>query len=225
MEPPLGVKATVRGDALELLLVGSAASLLEGDDLRLDISVSGAAPVVVRSVAAQVAHPCPNGGATRQEIRVNLSGGARLFWSVEPLIVSGGADHTNALSVDTDGESAAVVVDSVLLGRTNEDPASAILRAHMMCRSSGEYVFEDGLDTSLSASHGPAGLHGRRYVSSLVALGWRPRAQPPGAMPLAGNGVVFRSLSVDAAEATRAMSDTGAAWWHELLQYFDSKLM
>ena len=213
----MSVKATRRADGLELLLVGSAASLLEGDELLLDVRVSGVLPVIVRSVAAQVAHPCPAGGSTIQRIRLELVDHARVFWCVEPLIVTAGSRHRNEFLIDADPSSAAVVVDGTLLGRTNEDPASAALRAEVSCRFAGNVLLEDGIDTTLPGCFGPAGLNGRRFVSSAVALGWRPTLAAGDAMALAGEGAVLRRLGVEAASAGAVVADVASTWWSELL--------
>jgi urease accessory protein len=212
VEPPLTVKCIPRSGALELLLVGSAASLLEGDDLSICLSVSGDVPVVVRSVAAQVAHPCPNGGATRQRIRVTASKSARVLWDVEPLIIAGDANHSSEFLVDLDESSRVIVQDTVVLGRTGEAPFSSVFQTQTTVRRAATTVFEDGLDTSLRGAHGPAGLNGNRVLSNVVAIGWDPPLRS-GSLALASGGRLARSLSVDASTATRSVADTVSCWW------------
>lgn len=213
-EPPLTIKCIQRAYELELLLVGSAASFLEGDDLTIEITVSGSMPVVVRSVAAQVAHPCPNGGSTAQTVALRSFDGGRLLWSVEPLIVAGGAAHTNSFSVSVDESSRAVVLDTVVLGRSSEDPRTALLCAHMSARHGEALVLDDGLDTSLRGAHGPAGLSGNRVLSNVLAVGWTPAIEP-GTLPLAAGGALHRSLSADACSAGPSVTDATKRWWSE----------
>ena len=210
------MKATKRSDALELLLVGSAASLLEGDDLTIDIRATGRVPIIVKSVAAQVAHPCPNGGSTRQTIRLQIENGARLFWSVEPLIVAAAASHRNDFFVDLDSSGSAVIHDTFLLGRSAEDPRAAVLRSQMGITLDHIPLFEDGLDMAAAGAHGPSGLHHMRFVSTVIAAGWRPSAIP-GCMPLAGEGSLVRSIGVDATSCGTGVADAAASWWAELL--------
>jgi UreD urease accessory protein len=218
-EPPLTVKATKRGDALELLLVGSAASLLEGDDLTIDIEVSGRVPVIVKSVAAQVAHPCPNGGSTRQEIRLRMTDEARVYWAVEPLIIAAGAEHVNEFSIDIESQSACVVHDTMMLGRSAESPRAAIICAQMFIKQACVPLLEDGLGTTLPGAHGPAGLHGMRFVSTVIAAGWRPLTIPSSrTMALAGPGALLRSIGPDATSGGSTVADTATSWWAELLQ-------
>jgi urease accessory protein len=217
-EPPLTVKATMRGGVLELLLVGSAASLLEGDDLTIDIEVSGGVPVVVRSVAAQVAHPCPNGGSTRQAIRLRMIDGARVYWAVEPLIIAAGAEHTNEFLADVDSQSACVIHDTMLLGRSAESPQAAVVCAQMFVKHAGVPLLEDGFATTLPGAHGPAGLHGMRFVSTAIAAGWRPSSAVPGTMAFAGPGALLRSIAPDATSTGSALADAAASWWAELLK-------
>jgi urease accessory protein len=208
----------MRADSLELLLVGSAASLLEGDDLTIDIEVSGSVPVVVRSVAAQVAHPCPNGGSTRQAIQLRIADRARVYWAVEPLIIAAGAEHSNEFSVDIDSQSACVLHDTMLLGRSGEDPKTAVVCAQMFIKQACAPVLEDGLVTTLPGAHGPAGLHGMRFASTVIAAGWRPASAILGVMALAGPGALRRSISPDATSGGSGLAETAASWWAELLQ-------
>ena len=215
-EPPLTLKCLPRAGALELLLVGSAASLLEGDDLTIDISVSGHLPVVVRSVAAQVAHPCPNGGSTAQTVHLRGSNGARLFWTVEPLIVAAEGRHQNTFTVDMDHTSRTVAKDTVVLGRSSEEPSAVSVRTRLSAVHGNVLVLEDGLDTRLRGSHGPAGLNGNRVIANAVAVGWTP-SPSAGSLPLAGGGALHRSLSVDAASAGDGVASAAQRWWHEAI--------
>jgi urease accessory protein len=171
---------------------------------------------LVRSTAAQLAHPCPNGGTTRLRICVPAADNARVFWAVEPLIIAAGADHTNEFRFELDGSSRCVVHDTVMLGRTRDDPAAASLRALMSVAIAGDPVFEDGIDTTLPGSHGPAGLNGNRLVSTVVAAGWTP-ARFERTMPLASSGAVQRSLNRDVCSAGASVTDAAAAWRTELL--------
>jgi urease accessory protein UreH len=215
----------MRSNALELLLVGSAASLLEGDDLTIDIHVSGSVPVIVKSVAAQLAHPCPNGGSTKQAIRLRSTQGARVYWAVEPLIIAAGAEHNNEFLVDIDSQSFCVIHDTMLLGRSAERPQAAIVGTHMFISQACVPLLEDGLDTKSPGAHGPAGLHGMRFVSTVIAAGWCPSPLPglmpglmPGSMPLAGPGALLRSMGPDATSGGSAVANAAASWWAELIQ-------
>ena len=206
----------MRRDGLELLLVGSAASLLEGDDLTIDIHASGRVPVIVKSVAAQLAHPCPNGGSTRQVVRLRITDGARVHWAVEPLIIAGGAEHHNEFHVEMDSGSACVIHDTMLLGRSAEVPRAAVVRTHLSIRQGCVPLLEDGIDVRSPGAHGPSGLHGRRFVSTVIAAGWRP---PPvqGDMAFAGAGALLRSIGTDATSGGSVVAEASALWWAELV--------
>ena len=212
-EPPLSLKGTLRAEHLELTLVGSAASLLEGDRLTIDLVVEGTVPVVVRSTAAQIAHPCLDGGSTEQHVRLRVCEQSRLWWAVEPLIVAAGGMHTNTLHVELDRTSRAVVQEVLVLGRSGERAPDASLRSAVSVDVDGAPLFEDGLDTSSPGAHGPAGLAGRRVIGTVGAFGWRPVAAD-GDMTLAGPGAIRRVLRTDAAEPIDVLSTCAASWWH-----------
>ena len=122
MAPPLTAKIRSGPDGPELLVVGSAASLLEGDELRITLVLGPRARLTVRTVAAQMAHPCPYGGSTAMHVTAAVGSGSRLVWWPEPTIVCGGGRHVATASVDLAAGATAVWVDELVLGRSGERP-------------------------------------------------------------------------------------------------------
>ena len=86
----MSAKLTAGAPHFELHVVSSAATLLEGDALQVELDVRPGASLTVRSVAAQLAHPCVRGGATALRVRASVAAGGRLAWLPEPTIVAGG---------------------------------------------------------------------------------------------------------------------------------------
>jgi urease accessory protein len=92
------VRRGLRGD-VELVLVNAAATLLEGDRLTVYLVVGPGSTLAVRSVAAQLAHPCPGGGSTSLSIRAEVCRGGHLDWAPEPLVACGGCRHESDATV------------------------------------------------------------------------------------------------------------------------------
>lgn len=193
-------------------------------------------PVVIRSLAAQVAHPCVAGGSTFQSISITAEHSATVYWAVEPLIVAGGGRHNGTVTVNANGLSRVLFRDLAILGRSGEDVRSANLTTCTEARINGRLVFEDGLDTTDDGAHGPAGLAGDRVIGTVVSIG-EDRAIEPAApidplasaarlgkqptlrcsvSPLASGGTVIRSLSSDLSSA-QPIVDLSDNWWLSML--------
>ena len=100
LDPPLGAKVVDSADGPVLYVVNTAASLLEDDDLFVDIRVAAGGRLTVRSVAAQVAHPCLSGGSTALTVRARVAAGGTLTWWPEPLIVCAQSNHRSLVEVE-----------------------------------------------------------------------------------------------------------------------------
>lgn len=220
------MKAITRVGFVELLLVGSAASLLEGDDLSLECFITGPVPVVIRSLAAQVAHPCLHSGETKQSISIRARDHASIYWGVEPTIVAGGARHENTMHLDVDATSQVLVRDLSVLGRSGEDSTTVGLRSSTTASVDGRLVFEDGFGSRLPGAHGPAGLAGHRVIGTVARFGQPALVLPDlpaeerrntnlrsARTPLASAGTIVRSLSRDmtSSQPILALADT---WWN-----------
>src|SRR5207302_1140562 len=82
--------------------------LLEGDTVEVIVSVGADSSLVVRTVAATLAHACPRGGETAVDVRVDAASGARVMWLPEPLVAHAGCRHRSTAHVDLPDRAAAV---------------------------------------------------------------------------------------------------------------------
>lgn len=209
-EPPLSAKLCrdEHGGAV-LWLIGSGASLLEGDELLISVALRDGARLAVRSVAAQLVHPCPDGGWGRLHIEAEVDHGASLWWAPEPTIVAGDAGFRADATVALAGDASLRWREELVLGRTAEDPASIRLDVATAVDADGSPCWRDGL-----ASHpgwlGPAVLGPARYLGTELRLGpgcGQPDAAPSpgdprtdGWLALAGGGAVRRVLDTEPAD-------------------------
>ncbi len=201
-QPPLTAKLLPGG---VLQLVSSAASMLEGDQLRVEIDLGPGCALAVRSVAAQLAFPCLGEGTTRWCVNARLGSGARLDWAPEPLVACGRSRHRSTVSIDLAEDAALLWRDELLLGRFGEPVESVGVRSELRIRRSGRPVLHDGLATDLPGSLGPAVLGGARYLGTIVDLGadaLSADGDPP-AMQIAGGGTMLRLVGADAISRTQ----------------------
>lgn len=216
--PPLAAKVRTTPAGPEVMVVGSAASLLEGDALHVELVLGAGARLTVTTVAAQLAHPCPGGGWTAMTVAAEVGPDARLDWRPEPTVVCGGGRHRTTGMV-TMAEGAVVTwLEEVVLGRTGEDPRTAVLVSELLVDHGGVPLLRDGLDTTLPGAHGPAGLGaGVRYVGTRHHWGEAPAVAPsPTAagvtFALAGAGSAHRVVATDPAAGRTALAiDVGLA--------------
>jgi len=166
----------VRWDGATLWLVGSGASPVGEDHIRVRVDVGPGVAVAVRSVAATVVYAA-RGGGTRWDTDIHVAEGARLDWRPEPLILTEQASHEANTAVHA-MPGADVTLDEVLvLGRAGE--ATGTLRSSLAVRIHDAPVLLTSLDTSLPAWSGPAGVDGATVVAHRLRLG-RDDAPAPG---------------------------------------------
>lgn len=170
-------------DRCRVGLLATTALLLGGDAVELEVEVGAGATLELTEVAGTVAYD-GRGRPSSWSVRVVLAEGGRLRWSGEPFVVADGADVTRSLTVELAGGAAALVRETVVLGRAGQ--VGGVLRNRAT-------VLQDGLpvlveDTELDpAGHRrlPGMLGGFRVVDTLLSLG-------AGAPPRADGLTVFR---------------------------------
>ena len=210
--PPLAAKVLDRPEGPELLLVGAAASLLEGDRLSIRLRLGPGATLNVRTAAATIAHPCPGGGSTAFDVDADVGPGARLAWLPEPLVACAGCSHAGRSRVRLHNGAVAVWSETVALGRTGEQPGDVALR--LDADIDGLPLLRDGLRAGPSTPgwDGPAVLAGARHAGTVALLGTPARPGVvgdgvlQGAVSLAGPGTLVRAVGPDGAGVERALA-------------------
>ncbi len=123
------------GADLEAALVATEATLLGGDDVRIEVTVGAGVSLTLRDIAATVAY-AGHGRSASWSVVVTVEPGGWLAWVTQPFIVSDGADIERSLDIDLAEGAGLRLHDSVVLGRHGQ--AGGRLR----CRT---YVAYDGV--------------------------------------------------------------------------------
>lgn len=161
-----------RWDGDTLWLVGSGASPVGDDHIRVRVDVGAGLDVTVRSVAATVVLAA-RGPGTRWDTEIEVGAGARLDWRVEPVIVTGPARHTATTTVRAAADAVVDVDEVVVLGRAGEQPG--VWRSTLAVHVADEPVLLTSIDTSLPGWAGPAGTGGARVLANRLHLAGDPR--------------------------------------------------
>lgn len=157
-----------RWDGAALWLVGSGASPVGEDHIRVRVDVGPGVTAAVRSVAATVVYAA-RGAGTRWDTELHVADGASVDWRPEPVILTERASHAATTTVHA-AAGADVTLDEVLvLGRAGE--ATGTLRSTLDVRVDDAPVLLTSIDTSLPTWSGPAGVAGASVVAHRLRLG------------------------------------------------------
>lgn len=126
-EPPLALRATREC----VYLVGSSASPIGGDDIGLDVLVAAGSACTVKTSAASVALPGPNGDESRYVVRARVGDNACLRWQPEPLVAAAGCRHVAHAYVDVASSAVVTWREELILGRAREEPGRCTTRLHV----------------------------------------------------------------------------------------------
>ena len=196
-------------------VVGGAAGPIGGDELGLRISVGAGAFLRVRTAAASIALPGPDGLESVLRLLVSVEPGGHLEYLPEPVVVSSGARHATIVSVSLDEGASLLLRDELLLGRHGEDGGAG--RTVLRVDYAGRPLLRHSLEVSGAdpVSLGPAMLSGHRAVGTLLRVNGCP-VEPPtsscsattevAALQLAGPGVLVTAVAHDAVTLRQRLS-------------------
>jgi urease accessory protein len=183
-------------------VVGGAAGPIGGDELTLRISVGAGAFLRVRTAAASIALPGPEGLESVLRVTADVAAGARLEYLPEPVVASAGARHATIIRVTLAEGASLLLRDELLLGRHGETGGAA--RSALNVDYAGRPLLRQSLEVSGAdaVAMGPALLAGLRAVGT--ALWVDPAA---GETQDAGAAVVADGAGGgEPAQASRAIS-------------------
>jgi urease accessory protein len=206
------------GVPAEVHLVGGAAGPLGGDLLRLDVEVGPDAALCLRTVAATVVLPGPDGAGSRMEITASVAAGGRLDWLPEPLVAAAGCRHESIATVAVADGGRLCWREEVICGRHGERPGDLVSRTTV--RYAGRTLHRQDLAVGPSAPgwDGPAVLGDARATGSVLVVepAWADSGPPAAtvlsptaaALPLVGPGLLITATADP--RAARAVLDAAA---------------
>lgn len=171
--PPLTLRPTSDG---RLVVAGSAAGPIGGDDLALDLRLQPDAVVEVGSVAATLALPAPSTNGqdapwSRTAVTVDVPAGAALWWAPQPTVVCAGARHRSVVQLDVAAGARVRWRELLVLGRHDEPPGT--VHAGLTVDLDGRPLLrhELRLGPGERGWDGPAGVCDARVVGSELLVG------------------------------------------------------
>ncbi len=160
----------LRWDGATLWLVGSGASPVGEDRIRVCVDVGPGLHVTVRSVAATVVYAARGAGTTWDTV-LRVAGGASLDWRPEPVILTERARHAATTVVEAAADASLTLDEVLVLGR--DDEPTGMLRSTLDVSVGGRRTLLTSNDTSVRGWSGPSGTGGSRIVATRLRLGDR----------------------------------------------------
>ena len=203
-EPPFAIRRC--GD--RVIVAGSAASPVGGDQLALDVVVGTGATLDLGTVAATMVWPGAEPGRSVMSTSCVVGERAHLGWRPEPTVSVAGSDHVITTHVELASSATCRLLDELSLGRHSE-PSGALeweLRVERDGRPLVHHAERFGPDV---AGHGSVvGVGSARHVCSGVIVGvdaGRARTRIDGAsaggwLPIDDDTVVVMAVGPDRPE-------------------------
>ncbi|MEV4264651.1 urease accessory protein UreD [Kribbella sp. NPDC049584] len=175
---------------VRVALVAAGALLLAGDEVRIEIAVSGPTRLEIVETAGTVAYAM-RGGSARWDVDIRLTDGASLQWYAEPFVVSADADVTRTTTARLETGCTAQLRESLVLGRYGE--VGGTLRTATRAWLDDDLLLAEDLDLSPETRSGWAILGPARCLDTVTTLGFR-LPDTPHTLQLEGSGSIARQL-------------------------------
>ena len=165
-------------DVCRVALVATTALLLGGDEVDLEVYVGPGARLELSDVAGTVAYH-GRGRSAGWSTRIELDGGAGLVYRGQPFVIADGAEARRSLSLDAAPGAAALIRETLILGRVGE--VGGAVHDRLLVRRAGAELLVEEQCLEPTSRHRPGLLGPHRVIDTLLALGCDPGPMPPGA--------------------------------------------
>jgi urease accessory protein len=202
---PLGLRVLHPEQSVcRVAIVQTAAMLLAGDRVGLEVEIGPGAACELVEISATVAHGTKQRAAIEQRLRVRIADGARLVLREQPLVIAAGTDLRRATTFELEGDACASHREMVVLGRHGERHGAAVLRTRV--ERDGAPVYDDTIDLRDAAIVRSPAMFGSARVLGTHALWGVPGAlAEPSVFVLGSRDRVMKALARDASSAVEAL--------------------
>jgi urease accessory protein len=181
------------GRLARVALVQSRASLLGGDEARIEIDLDAGATLEIVELGATVAHHARGGPAARVCVQARLRPGARLVWLAQPLIAAGGCALVRETRIELAAAAGVLLRETLVLGREGEEPGA--VRSHTRIVLDGRPVVEEAIETAPAWLLRSILVVGQARMSdSLTLAGLRDPSPPPTALQAHEAATLWRRI-------------------------------
>lgn len=202
------------GPTARVALVQSAASLLAGDRVTIRLQLGPGAQLELIEVAATVSHDGRHGATSQVDVDIQAAADATLVWAARPLVLAHGSRTKRAVTVDLAPGAQALLRDTLVLGRHEEEPGALLTRTTVSHGGTPLHVEE--LDTEdLPLMRSPAVIGSATVIDTVARFG--SRGDAIGALQLHGPGTLLVQLARQTADTAQGATAVFERWRAELL--------
>lgn len=173
-------------------LVGTAAGPLGGDDVTVVVRLGPGARLAVRSAGATIVQPGGQVLDSTLRMLLTIEDGAQLDFGCEPTVICHRAEHEAEAVLELAGSGQVRLLETVLLGRSNEPGGRWVGRTRLT--RDGRPELRHTLRSELIAGDGT------RVISTLLRSGVEAVSATYGtavAMPLAAGGLLVTATGTE----------------------------
>ena len=187
----LGGVASATAGWARVALVQSRASLLEADDVALEVDVQAGAALELVEIGAMLAHSARHGREASVTARARVEDGGRLIWLGQPLIIGAGAAVRSELAIELAAGALMLRGESVVLGRAGEECGS--LCAHTRVTHDSSVLLDETLETGdRVVLRSPVIAGEARMIAAVTLGGCRDHLPPADVMQAHGPATLWR---------------------------------
>lgn len=196
---------------VRVALVAACASLLAGDDVRLEVDVGAGAHLEIIEPSATIAYN-GRGGTCTWSVDIRVAEGGTLIWAGAPFVAAQGADVLRTTTIELGRGAALLHHETLVLGRSAEDGGK--VRSTLRATQAGQPLLVEDVDLRDLRLRSQPGVLGRdRVVATTTLLGLVPEAAvAPHETLLAGAGALARSVAAEAHLTELALAPTWQRW-------------
>lgn len=157
-EPPFHLQRIGRADTvpLQVLISGSCAGPLGGDQYTVDIDVGAGAALEFTSATAAVALPSSDRQPSRITTHIHVDTGGRLIWAPQPTICGGDSRHHTTTIIELGQDAGLIYRETLLLGPHGMPPAEAVTHIRATLNGKPLWDHETALGKDIPGGTGPA---------------------------------------------------------------------
>lgn len=186
-----------------IALTAAGMTLLGGDHVHIEVAVGPGCTLEIEDVGGTVAYP---GERSSWTLEATIGTGGTLVWRGLPFVVADGADVERRTSISLAAGAAAVLRETLVLGRHRE--RGGHLTAAFEATDPDGPILIERLEVEGSSTE-PGVLGDHRVLDAVIAVGFDPETQP-GDLVFEGPGAMSRRLADDAHSAS--LDEVWAHW-------------
>lgn len=206
----------IRGNHVQVALVGINTALLAGDTLEIQVHAGPGVTLEIIEPTGLVAYDAEGVRSTwRAQLAVEEN--ASLIWHGASFVAAHGSNAHRLTRLALADNARGLIRETLTLGRTGE--TNIQLRNHTHITQSEQPILVENLDINETTGTLPGILAPNRVIATVMAAGWRPQGDEtdPQRLDLAAAGALYRGMATQAHDVDDRTNPIFKDWRSQLL--------